>query len=79
VLLGSASQRESGGRGFAYHVVDPERYGVVVFDEGGKAISLEENTLKTKSNYAVTGLYFYYQQVVDIAKVLNPSPRGELE
>ncbi len=78
-LLGSASQRQTGASVFAYHVLDPERYGVVEFDQGGKAISLEEKPLKPKSNYAVTGLYFYDQQVVDIARDLKPSPRGELE
>lgn len=76
-LLGSASQRQTGASVFAYHVLDPERYGVVEFDQGGKAISLEEKPLKPKSNYAVTGLYFYDQQVVDIARSLKPSPRGE--
>ncbi len=78
-LLGSASQRQTGASVFAYHVQDPERYGVVEFDQGGKAISLEEKPLEPKSNYAVTGLYFYDQQVVDIARDLKPSPRGELE
>ncbi|MFG9941753.1 glucose-1-phosphate thymidylyltransferase RfbA [Pseudomonas aeruginosa] len=78
-LLGSASQRQTGASVFAYHVPDPERYGVVEFDQGGKAISLEEKPLEPKSNYAVTGLYFYDQQVVDIARDLKPSPRGELE
>lgn len=78
-LLGSASQRQTGSSVFAYHVLDPERYGVVEFDQGGKAISLEEKPLEPKSNYAVTGLYFYDQQVVDIARDLKPSPRGELE
>ncbi|HEJ3759012.1 TPA: NTP transferase domain-containing protein, partial [Pseudomonas aeruginosa] len=69
-LLGSASQRQTGASVFAYHVLDPERYGVVEFDQGGKAISLEEKPLEPKSNYAVTGLYFYDQQVVDIARDL---------
>ncbi|KAJ17469.1 glucose-1-phosphate thymidylyltransferase [Pseudomonas aeruginosa M10] len=78
-LLGSASQRRTVASVFAYHVLDPERYGVVEFDQGGKAISLEEKPLEPKSNYAVTGLYFYDQQVVDIARDLKPSPRGELE
>jgi glucose-1-phosphate thymidylyltransferase len=78
-LLGSAMAREQGGSVFAYHVQDPERYGVVEFDGQGKAISLEEKPLKPKSSYAVTGLYFYDQQVVDIAKSIQPSPRGELE
>ncbi|MGI0957141.1 glucose-1-phosphate thymidylyltransferase RfbA [Pseudomonas aeruginosa] len=78
-LLGSASQRQTGASVFAYRVLDPERYGVVEFDQGGKAISLEEKPLEPKSNYAVTGLYFYDQQVVDIARDLKPSPRGELE
>jgi len=78
-LLSSAMAREQGGSVFAYHVQDPERYGVVEFDSQGKAISLGEKPLKPKSNYAVTGLYFYDRQVVDIAKSIQPSPRGELE
>ena len=77
--LEQATARESGATVFAYHVQDPERYGVVAFDRDGRATSLEEKPLKPQSNYAVTGLYFYDDQVADIAADLKPSPRGELE
>jgi glucose-1-phosphate thymidylyltransferase len=77
--LRDASARTSGSTVFAYHVHDPERYGVVDFDEQRRAISIEEKPLKPKSNYAVTGLYFYDSQVCDIATGIVPSPRGELE
>jgi len=78
-LLGNAMTRSSGATVFAYHVHDPERYGVAEFDAQGKVLSLEEKPKAPKSNYAVTGLYFYDTQVVELAKRLKPSPRGELE
>lgn len=86
IFYGSGMQRllqgnadPEGGVVFAYHVTDPERYGVVEFDANKKVISIEEKPLKAKSNYAVPGLYFYDNRVVEIAKALKPSPRGELE
>ncbi len=78
-LLENAKQKEKGATVFGYYVKDPERYGVVDFDDKGRAINLEEKPENPKSNYAVTGLYFYDNDVIDIAKNIKPSPRGELE
>ena len=77
--LKEAAKRKNGATVFGYYVDDPERFGVVEFDKDGKAISLEEKPQKPKSNYAVTGLYFYDNKVCEYAKTLKPSPRGELE
>ena len=77
--LESADERDSGATVFAYHVTDPERYGVVEFDKSHKAISIEEKPVQPRSSYAVTGLYFYDNQVCDIASSIKPSARGELE
>ncbi|MEX8499921.1 glucose-1-phosphate thymidylyltransferase RfbA [Leptothrix ochracea] len=78
-ILRHATHRTSGASVFAYHVTDPERYGVVEFDADKRALSIEEKPKAPKSNYAVTGLYFYDEQVCDIAASIQPSPRGELE
>ncbi|MBH3471181.1 glucose-1-phosphate thymidylyltransferase RfbA [Pseudomonas putida] len=78
-LLLNADKRDSGASVFAYHVHDPERYGVAEFDDSGRVLSLEEKPAVPKSSYAVTGLYFYDNQVVDLARDLKPSARGELE
>ncbi len=77
--LQAAARHDSGATVFAYRVRDPERYGVVSFDAAGRAVSLEEKPVRPKSNYAVTGLYFYDHQVIDLAAQLRPSARGELE
>ena len=77
--LQAAARIERGDHVFAYHVTDPERYGVVSFDDDGRALEIEEKPSKPRSNYAITGLYFYDARVVEIAKGICPSARGELE
>ena len=79
VMMQHAARQEEGATVFAYYVSDPERYGVVEFDDAGKAVSLEEKPKHPRSNFAVTGLYFYDGQIVDVAKSIRPSARGELE
>ncbi|WP_296433104.1 sugar phosphate nucleotidyltransferase, partial [Rhizobium sp. UBA1881] len=79
ILLASGMSVDRGATVFAYHVLDPERYGVVEFDKRFRAVSIEEKPAEPKSNYAVTGLYFYDERAVEFAKSLRPSPRGELE
>jgi glucose-1-phosphate thymidylyltransferase len=78
-LMQNAKRRQSGATVFAYHVADPERYGVVAFDDAMRALSIEEKPQRPESSWAVTGLYFYDEQVVDIAANMSPSPRGEFE
>jgi glucose-1-phosphate thymidylyltransferase len=78
-LLADAVAQETGATVFAYHVPDPERYGVVTFDAGGRAVSIEEKPTRPKSHWAVTGLYFYDRDIVDIARSIRPSARGEYE
>ncbi len=78
-LLANAAKRAIGATVFAYHVSDPERYGVVSFDEHDRATAIEEKPAQPKSNFAVTGLYFYDHEVCDLAATIHPSPRGELE